>query len=39
MGGTFGMHGGQVKYIQRCGGDVWKRESKLLKYSFKFQYT
>jgi len=26
MGGTFGMHGGEVQYVQRCGEDVWKKE-------------
>jgi hypothetical protein len=32
MGGTFVMHGREVQYIQRCGGDAWKRERQLLKY-------
>lgn len=39
MGGTFGMHGGEVQYIQGCGWDVWKRERQLLKYYIKLQLT
>jgi hypothetical protein len=23
------MHGGQVQYVQGCGGDVWRRETTL----------
>ena len=30
MGGTFGMHGGEVQYIQRCGGDIWKKERQTI---------